>query len=146
MFPQRFYILNLLLAHLATTENALATTYIIQTPATELLVNESVVELTVIKCNRLWCIFWTAPATAVYIRGVFICFHKNLHCEDFMWIFCDICVYDCDILNAVLHFARDVRHFTFCVQFLDLCVKFGKKEANFENVWKQLKKNCRIGL
>ncbi len=36
----------------------------------------------------------------------------------------------CDILNAVLHFARDARHFAFCVQFLDLCVKF----RNFENV------------
>ncbi len=31
----------------------------------------------------------------------------------------------CDILNAVLHFARDVRHFAFCVHFLHLCVKLG---------------------
>jgi len=37
-----------------------------------------------------------------------------------------ICV--CDILNAVLHFARDVRHFAFCVYFLDLGVKFWKKK------------------
>ncbi len=33
----------------------------------------------------------------------------------------------CDILNALLHFARDVRNFAFSVQFLDLCVKFGKR-------------------
>ncbi len=31
----------------------------------------------------------------------------------------------CDILNAVLHFARNMRHFVFCVQFLNLCVKRG---------------------
>ncbi len=28
------------------------------------------------------------------------------------------------VCDAVLHFARDVRHFAFCAQFLDLCVKF----------------------
>ncbi len=49
------------------------------------------------------------------------------------------------ILNAVLHFARDVRCFAFCVQFLELCVKFKKKKKkkkrqSFENVCKQLKK------
>jgi len=46
-----------------------------------------------------------------------------------------ICV--CDILNAVLYFAR---HFAFCVYFLDLGVKFFlKKRQRFENVCKQLK-------
>ncbi len=34
----------------------------------------------------------------------------------------------CDILNAVLHFTRDVMHFASCEQFLDLCVKFWKKK------------------
>ncbi len=43
----------------------------------------------------------------------------------------------------MLHFARDVRHFAFCVQFLDLCVKFRKKKRqSFENVCKLLKKTC----
>ncbi len=36
----------------------------------------------------------------------------------------------CAILNAVLNSARDVRHFAFCVQFLDLCVQL-KKKATF---------------
>ncbi len=29
-----------------------------------------------------------------------------------------------DVLNAVLHFARDVRHFVFCVSNSWMCVKF----------------------
>ena len=40
----------------------------------------------------------------------------------------------CDILNAVLHFAREARHFAFCVeQLLDLCVKF------WVSIWKKQK-------
>ncbi len=42
-------------------------------------------------------------------------------------VFANVCFWDvCDILNAVLHFARDVRQFAFyaIVQFLDLCVNF----------------------
>ncbi len=47
----------------------------------------------------------------------------------------------CDILNAVLHFARDVRHFAFCVCNSRICVySFEKKRQSFKNVCKQLKK------
>ncbi len=44
----------------------------------------------------------------------------------------------CDILNAALHFTRDVRHFgNFVVQFLTVLKK--KKQSR-----KQLKKTCNI--
>ncbi len=44
----------------------------------------------------------------------------------------------------MLHFARDARCFAFCVQFLDLCVKFGKKEAKFGKCVKAAEKNDNV--
>ncbi len=44
-------------------------------------------------------------------------------------VFANVCF--CDILNAVHRFARDGRHFALCVQFLDLCLKW-KKRQSFE--------------
>ncbi len=35
----------------------------------------------------------------------------------------------CDIFNAVLNFARDVRHFAFCVCNSWICVKFRNKRG-----------------
>ncbi len=46
----------------------------------------------------------------------------------------------CDILNAVLYFARDVRHFAFCVCNSWMCVKLKKKRDKVLKMCKQLKK------
>ncbi len=52
--------------------------------------------------------------------------HKNINIM--AKVFANVCF--CDILNAVLRFARDVRYFAFCVQFLDLYVKLCKLLKN----------------
>ena len=63
---------------------------------------------------------------------------------------CDKCVplrRVCDILNAVLHFAREARHFSFCVCSCWICVlSYGKKRTSKKNVCERLKKTVKTGV